>query len=312
MTTIIISNLPPAPPVSGSGTVLATDIYPATDTTDTTEAATGTTKKYTIQALFNFIQQQMGGGGGGGGGSVLAANVATTLPLTATYNNGAAGVGATLTNSGALAALVVNGVTLNFFDSVLVKDQAAQEENGLYVVTTTGSGSVAWVLTRSTDYDTITEITYGSLIITTGGTINGNRTFKQTSPTPTTIGTDPITFALWAPLNDFQWNLITNTSATMAGNQGYVTDNVGLVTLTLPATSTFGEEVKIVGVGAGGWSIAQAAGQSVIVGNASTTLGAGGSVSSTSANDSLYLVCVVADLTWVAVGAPQSLGLTIV
>ena len=38
-----------------------------------------------------------------------ACRLATTTALTATYANGAAGVGATLTNSGVQAALVIDG-----------------------------------------------------------------------------------------------------------------------------------------------------------------------------------------------------------
>ena len=38
-----------------NGTVKATDVYPAVDVTDPTQAPTGTTKRYTIQQLANFI-----------------------------------------------------------------------------------------------------------------------------------------------------------------------------------------------------------------------------------------------------------------
>ena len=74
--------------------------------------------------------------------------------LNATYNNGSSGVGATLTNAGTNAALVIDSVSMVLNDRVLVANQTDQTQNGVYTVTTVGDGSTAWVLTRSTDTDT--------------------------------------------------------------------------------------------------------------------------------------------------------------
>ena len=74
--------------------------------------------------------------------------------LNATYNNGSSGVGATLTNAGTNAALVIDSVNMVLNDRVLVANQTDQTQNGVYTVTTVGNGSTAWVLTRSTDTDT--------------------------------------------------------------------------------------------------------------------------------------------------------------
>jgi len=73
--------------------------------------------------------------------------------LAATYNNGTAGVGATLTNSGTQEALVIDGVTLSVNDRVLIYEQTDATQNGIYDVTDTGSASTNWVLTRSSDAD---------------------------------------------------------------------------------------------------------------------------------------------------------------
>lgn len=78
----------------------------------------------------------------------------TTGNLTATYNNGTAGVGATLTNAGTLVAFVPDGVTASISDRVLVYNQTNGFENGVYTVTVVGSGATSWVLTRATDADT--------------------------------------------------------------------------------------------------------------------------------------------------------------
>ena len=74
--------------------------------------------------------------------------------LNATYNNGLSGVGATLTNAGTNAALVLDNVSMVLNDRVLVANQTNQTQNGVYTVTTVGDGSTAWVLTRSSDTDT--------------------------------------------------------------------------------------------------------------------------------------------------------------
>jgi hypothetical protein len=73
--------------------------------------------------------------------------------LNATYDNGSSGVGATLTNAGTQAALVIDGVTLSTSDRVLVYNQTNAAHNGIYTVTNTGSASTNWVLTRATDAD---------------------------------------------------------------------------------------------------------------------------------------------------------------
>src|SRR5690606_21522521 len=135
-----------------TGIPLATDETPATDPLDTTSSANGTTKKYIRSDELNWIGNSLGGD------TVASVRVATTGALTATYDNGASGVGATLTNSGALAALSVDGVSLQVGDRILVKNQSSTFQNGVYVVTTVGSGAVAWVLTRASDYNQAAEI----------------------------------------------------------------------------------------------------------------------------------------------------------
>jgi hypothetical protein len=120
--------------------------------------------------------------------SVVAA---TTANLTATYDNGTSGVGATLTNSGTQVALVIDGVTLSVSDRVLVKNQTAQAQNGIYTVTDTGSGSTNWVLTRAADFNSSAEIQGGDFVFVTGGTTYDNTGWVQTT-TGVTVGTSPI------------------------------------------------------------------------------------------------------------------------
>jgi hypothetical protein len=115
--------------------------------------------------------------------------VATTAALPAvTYNNGTAGVGATLT-ADANGAVTVDGVALDTVgERVLVKNQAAALQNGIYSVTTVGTGSAALVLTRTEDCDTAAEILHAFTFIEQG-TANEDNGYTCTATEPITIGT---------------------------------------------------------------------------------------------------------------------------
>lgn len=123
--------------------------------------------------------------------------VATTANLTATYSNGSAGVGATLTNSGTQAALAIDGVTLSSGNRVLVKNQSTTYQNGIYSVTNTGSPTTNWVLTRTSDFDgSITgSIAQGVTVCVAQGTLNQNTVWMETGAGPFTVGTTAITFS---------------------------------------------------------------------------------------------------------------------
>jgi len=111
-----------------------------------------------------------------------------------------------------------------------------------------------------------------------------------------TPGTSTITGTLSG--TGITWNVITASSASMAVNNGYITNNAGVVTLTLPTTAAIGSTIQVTDLGAGGWSIAQNAGQQINFGLLSTTAGTGGSLSSINQFDSVEMVCVVADTTF--------------
>lgn len=115
--------------------------------------------------------------------------VATTANLSATYNN----VGGTLTNSGANAALQLDGITVSSADRVLVKDQSTAAENGIYVVTTVGDGSTAWVLTRAEDANASAEMTGGVFTFVEQGTIGAENGYVFTHNGAPTLGTTALT-----------------------------------------------------------------------------------------------------------------------
>lgn len=103
------------------------------------------------------------------------------------------------------------------------------------------------------------------------------------------------------------WTDVTGTSQAMAAAAAYVANNAGLVTLTLPVTAAFGTEISVAGFGAGGFTIAQNAGQIIHFGAVNTTTGAGGSISSTNRYDQIEILCTVADTEWVVLSSVGNL-----
>ncbi len=111
-----------------------------------------------------------------------------------TYNNGSLGIGATLTNTSlTLTAFTIDGINPAINSRILIKDQTSSFQNGIYSLTTVGSDSIPWVLTRVSDYNKPSQINVGDLISITNGTTNSNTIWKQTGIV-TIIGTSPITF----------------------------------------------------------------------------------------------------------------------
>ena len=89
----------------------------------------------------------------------------------------------------------------------------------------------------------------------------------------------------------------------MAVSNGYVANNAGLVTLTLPDTAAVGSEVRIVGKGAGLFKIAQNAGETIHIVATDTTTGTGGSLTAIEQYASLELVCITANTNWAVISS---------
>jgi hypothetical protein len=160
--------------------------------------------------------------------------------LNATYSNGTAGVGATLTNAGTQAALVLDGVTLSVADRVLIYTQTTQTENGIYVVTSVGSGSTNWVLTRSSDANTYVSaspagLSEGSTVFVQQGTTGAGETYTCNTVGTITFGTTNITFAQISSAQIYS----AGTGLTLTGTQFSLTSPVA-TTLGGTGLTTFG------------------------------------------------------------------------
>lgn len=87
----------------------------------------------------------------------------------------------------------VDGVNLQVSDRVLVVGQTDASENGVYIVSTLGSGSNgSW--TRALDFNSNATITSGIIITTTEGDTYASKLWRLTTPDPITVGTTNLSF----------------------------------------------------------------------------------------------------------------------
>lgn len=156
--------------------------------------------------------------------------------LSATYDNGTNGVGATLTNNSTQAALVLDDVTMAVNDRVLVANQTNAYENGVYTVTNIGSGSTNWVLTRSTDADTAgpsdpNAFGKGDAFFIKEGTTNAGHLDVLTTTGTIVFGTTNIVFAEVAETSIYDAGNglnLTGTTFTADAGTGVTVDGTGI------------------------------------------------------------------------------------
>jgi hypothetical protein len=285
-----ITQLIPGSPVK------STDVYPAVDVTDLTQSPSGSTKKYTIADLQSYIITVVNAS------NIRTAYTSATGNLNAVYVNNpsgmAPGVGATLTNAGALGVLVLDGITVTLNMRVLIQFQSSSFQNGIYEVLNPGSLSEPWVLARVPDFDgsALGKIEQGDFVGVLFGATYALSFWFMDSPTVVTIGTDPITFVKQTNPIQFPWINQTTTTASLSPNTGYTT-NVGasLVTYTLPVSAPAGSQIQITGFSSGGYTINQNVGQSIVMGTSTTTIGVGGSLTPINYRYGLVLTCIIAN-----------------
>jgi len=209
--------------------------------------------------------------------------VTTTGNLTATYSNGTSGVGATLTNSGTQAALTIDSRVLTVGDRVLVKDQTTALQNGFYRVTTVGTASTNWVLTRTVDADQDSEITPGAFTFVEEGTVGNDNGYVCTNVGAITIGTTPITFVQFSGAG----SVIAGNGLTKNGNTLDVVGTSGRISISadavdIDATYIGQTSITTLGtIGTGTWQGTVVAGQygGTGVNNSGKTITIGGNLS---------------------------------
>ena len=146
-------------------------------------------------------------------------------------------------------------------------------------------------------------ITNGTNTVTMQGNVvfsgANSVTFTSTGATTLTLPTSG-TLATTAQVTGvLPTTVVTGTTQQADINAAYVANNAGVVDVTLPASAVVGSEVQVMNL-LGGFSISQAAGQSIMIGDTASTTGTGGSIASSAIGDSLIIKCVVANTTWMA------------
>jgi len=284
-----------------------------------------------------WVQMGAGGGTGiltvtGDSGGSVGPDGANNINLLGGTNVTVAGNGGTNT-----LAINLGGAIASSFPTmagIAIPAAGALTITGTGGITTSGAGSTVTITAGATIPTTFTEnagsatpsannlnilgaagiTTSGAgstVTITAGVTIPTTFTADAGSATPaannlnilgagsTTTSGAGSTITINSTGGGLSWNEIVVVGPTpMLVNQGYVANNGGQVGLTLPLLAAFGSVLWIVGKGAGGWQVQQNAGQSIINGSSTTSVGVLGTLSSSESTATTYLLCITANTTW--------------
>jgi hypothetical protein len=206
-------------------------------------------------------------------------------------------VGAASNSVTSVAPSATSGVPL------ISQGAAADPAFGTVVVAGGGTGAVTFNINGAVFSNTTTTGALAAATLTSGQLLIGGTTTPAAATLSAGTGVSIVngnnSITINATGGGVTWTVVTGTSQAAAVNNGYFTNNAGLVTVTLPTTAAVGTVQRVSGYGAGGWKIAQNASQQIFFGITSTTAGVSGSVASTQQYDTIELVCNVANTDWV-------------
>lgn len=149
----------------------------------------------------------------------------------------AATVGVNITLSGS-APNTLDGISLQAGDRVLVKDQSTASQNGVYVVTTLGTGSNGtW--TRARDFNDSAVVTSGIVVPVSQGALAGGRLYLLTTPDPITLGTTGLTFIDTTSAGSTPQNFVGATGNVTLNqfNDTVISTATSNITVTLPSAA---------------------------------------------------------------------------
>ena len=135
--------------------------------------------------------------------------VASVSALSGTFNSGANTLVA-----GSNGALSIDGVALAIGDRVLLKDQTAALQNGIYSVTSAGGASTPWGLTRASDANSSASVTAGMYCYVSEGTVNANAAFVLATPDPIVLNTTSLSFVQFSGAGQ----IVAGAGLTKSGN----------------------------------------------------------------------------------------------
>ena len=159
-----------------------------------------------------------------------------------------------LAGGGLADATSHDGVTAVTGDRVLVMDQTAASENGIYPVPASGAA------TRATDFDVDAEVLNGSIFYVFEGTLHARKAYIVTSSDPHVVDTDDITFAEHAPALGGAIDIKEAGSSVVAAA-------ISLDVLSGGSVSDLGGNIAGLTISGGGGGGGAGAGSSVLLGS---------------------------------------------
>jgi len=122
--------------------------------------------------------------------STYTVDFATDLSINWTYN----AVAGTLTHGNNVNNRFRGIVATTLHDRILLKNQTSAIQNGVYVITQIGNGSVPIILTRDTSMDASADFINSIVFINDGTNLEGGNSWACTVASDFTLGTDNITY----------------------------------------------------------------------------------------------------------------------
>lgn len=180
----------------------------------------------------------------------------------------------------------LDGKALALNDRILVKDQTTPSQNGIYSVTTLGTGANG-VWTRAVDADQAAEVTAGLYVFVEEGTANNTSGFVLSTPNPIVIGTTPLSFTQFSGAGQ----IAAGNGLAKSGNTlSVITNNAANITV-----SASGIDLATTGIGAGTYkSVTVDTYGRITAGTNPTTLAGYGITDAQSANTTLTAIAGIA------------------
>ncbi len=173
---------------------------------------------------------------------------------------------------------------------------------GYYVLVDKPNQSGVWIDLGGTESGDIQSITGDS-----GPPVNpdasGNVNVLGASGITTSGSGDTLTIT--GSFSSLTWSVDTTTPINVNVNEGHVANGAGQIVYNLPATAGIGEGFAFFDLGGNGFQIQAQAGQTVRLGNQVST--GGGTVTSTAIGDVIWIICGVANTSFLGYSAQGNL-----
>lgn len=165
-----------------------------------------------------------------------AASIAT---VTVTYN---ATGGTSARGQITAAPNTLDGVSLAANDRILLKDQTAGAQNGIWVVSTLGTGANG-VWDRATDWDADADVSSGAFTFVMEGTVNADSGWVLTTNNPIIVGGASGTALVFAQFSG-AGQIIAGAALSKTGNQLDVNAGLG-ISLSTPTADAVNIDTTI-------------------------------------------------------------------